>query len=159
MKRVFVAFVMVAAVAVSSFAQHHHAGTGAKSAAGSAGVEEQIKKLEQGWAEAMQKADAAAIPTYEAEDIVSTDPAGQVTTRDQDIQSLKSGDFKVQSLQYPEMKVSVYGNAAVATGLANMKASYKGQDMSGSYRFTDTWVNRGGKWQCVATQVTKVVPQ
>ena len=35
-------------------------------------------------------------------------------------------------------------------------APYKGQDISGKYRFTDTWVKRNGKWQAVASQYTKV---
>jgi len=37
-----------------------------------------------------------------------------------------------------------------------MKGTYKGQDLSGKYRFTDTWVKRNGKWDVVASQYTKV---
>jgi hypothetical protein len=36
------------------------------------------------------------------------------------------------------------------------EATYKGQDISGKYRFTDTWVKRNGKWQAVASQSTKL---
>jgi len=28
---------------------------------------------------------------------------------------------------------------------------------SGQYRFTDTFVKRGGRWRCVASQGTKIV--
>jgi hypothetical protein len=38
-----------------------------------------------------------------------------------------------------------------------MKGTYKGQDLSGNCRFTDTWVKRNGKWQVVASQYTKVL--
>jgi hypothetical protein len=33
----------------------------------------------------------------------------------------------------------------------------QGQDLSGNYRFTDTWVKRNGKWQVVTSQYTKVL--
>lgn len=127
------------------------------SMASSAGNEEQIKKLEQDWANAVAKGDSSAIEKYEASDIVNTDPAGRVTDRAQDVQDVKSGDLKFTSLQLSDMQVHMYGNTAVVTGLGDLKGSFKGQDISGTYRFTDTWVNREGKWQCVATESTKVM--
>ena len=50
----------------------------------------------------------------------------------------------------------MYGNAAVATGLSTGKGTFRGQEINGSSRFTDTWVKRNGKWQAVASQGTKV---
>jgi len=122
-------------------------------------VEQEIKKLEHDWAQAVVKSGAAAVDQYEADDIVSTDPSGRVTDKAQDKKDLSSGDLKVQSLELSDLKVRVYGNTAVATGLATLKGTYKGQDMSGNYRYTDTWVRRNGKWQAVASQATKVQQQ
>jgi ketosteroid isomerase-like protein len=123
---------------------------------GAASVEEQIKKLEQDWAQATIKEGAPAVDKYEADDIVTTDPGGRVTDKTQDKKDLSSGDLKFESMELSDMKVQVYGNTAVATGANTLKGSYKGQDISGKYRFTDTWVKRGGKWQVVSTQGTKV---
>ena len=67
--------------------------------------------------------------------------------------------MKYESLEISDIKVHVYGNSAVATGTGNVKASMKGHDISGTYRFTDTWVKRNGKWQCVASQGTKIQAQ
>jgi ketosteroid isomerase-like protein len=128
--------------------------TGQRALAGS--VEDQIKKLEQDWAQATVKEGAAAVDQYEAEDIVSTDPSGRVTDKAQDKKDLSSGDLKFQSIQASDLKVSVYGNTAVATGTSTLKGTYKGQDISGMYRFTDTWVKRDGKWQAVASQATRI---
>ena len=61
-------------------------------------------------------------------------------------------------MELSEIKVHVYGNAAVAVGTNTLRGTYKGQDISGKYRFTDTWVNRNGKWQVVASEYTKVQP-
>jgi ketosteroid isomerase-like protein len=121
-------------------------------------VEDQIKKLELDWAQATIKDGVAAVDQYEADDIVSTDPSGRVTDKAQDKKDFSSGDLKFQSLETSDLKVRVYGNTAVATGTSTLKGTYKGQDISGTYRFTDTWVKRNGKWQVVATQATKVQP-
>jgi len=120
------------------------------------GVEDDIKKLEQNWAQATIKQGAAAVDQYEADDIVDTDPSGRVTDKAQDKVDLNSGDLKFQSMELSDMTVHVYGNTAVAAGTNTLNGTYKGQDISGKYRFTDTWVKRNGKWQVAATQSTKL---
>jgi len=42
------------------------------------------------------------------------------------------------------------------TGRFTQKGTYKGKDISGTGRFTDTFVKRNGKWRCVATQGTMI---
>jgi hypothetical protein len=46
----------------------------------------------------------------------------------------------------------------VATAIGVVKGSYTGKDNSGKYPWTDTWVKRGGQWQCVASHASKIVP-
>jgi len=118
-------------------------------------VEDQVKQQEQKWAQATVKEGAAAVDQYEADDIIDTDPSGRVTDKAQDKTDLSSGDLKFQSIELSDLKVHVYGNTAVAAGTSEIKGAYKGQDISGKYRFTDTWVMRSGKWQAVASQSTK----
>ena len=119
-------------------------------------TEDQIKQNEQNWAQATVKEGAAAVDKYEADDILDTDPGGRVTDKAQDKADLSSGDLKFQSIEVSDIKVHVYGNVAVAAGTSVIKGTYKGQDIGGKYRFTDTWVKRGGKWQAVASQATKI---
>jgi len=121
-------------------------------------VEDQIKKQEQNWAQATVKEGAAAVDQYEADDIIDTDPTGRVTDKTQDKTDLSSGDLKFQSVELSELKVHVYGDTAVAAGTSTVKGTYKGQDISGKYRFTDVWVKRNGKWHAVASQSTKLQP-
>jgi ketosteroid isomerase-like protein len=120
------------------------------------GVEDQITKLEQGWAQATIKDGVAAVDQYEADDIMSTDPSGRVTDKAQDKKDLSSGDLKFQSIELSDLKIRVYGNTAVVTGTETLKGTYKEQDISGKYRYTDIWAKRNGKWQAVGSQATKV---
>jgi ketosteroid isomerase-like protein len=119
-------------------------------------VGDQIKKNEQDWAQAVVTEGAASVDQYEAADIITSDPSGRVTNKTQDKTDLSSGDYQIQSEELSDLKVLVYGNTAVAAATNRMKGTYKGQDLSGNYRFTDTWVKRNGKWQVVASQYTKV---
>jgi ketosteroid isomerase-like protein len=123
----------------------------------SSSAEKELVKLEVGWADAFLKADVAFLDRILADDYTDTDENGTVSTKAQDIADLKSGDIKFTSAINDEFKVRVYGNAAVVTGRLTMKAQYKGKDISGQYRWTDTWVKRAGHWQCVATGVSKIV--
>ena len=119
-------------------------------------AEDQIQKLEQDWAQATIKSGAAAVDQYEADDIVTTDPSGRVTDKAQDKTDLSSGDLKYQSMELSDMRVRVYGDSAVAAGTNTLNGTYKGQDISGKYRFTDTWVKRNGKWQVVAGTAIRI---
>lgn len=124
------------------------------------GAEDKVKRLEQQWADAAAKHDVAVFERLEAEDFISTDPAGHVAGKARDLSDLKSGNFKAESVKVADMKVQIYGNVAVVTGRTTIGGGkYGTQDISGEYRFTDVWVNHGGRWQVVASQGTPVKQQ
>jgi ketosteroid isomerase-like protein len=119
-------------------------------------VEQQLKKLEMQWANAGVKKDLAVIDRLLADDFTTTDPEGEVFTRAEEIAVLKSGEDVVFSAALSDIKVHVYGDAAVVTYVYKAQETLKGQDVGGTSRWTDTWVKRGGSWQCVASHGSKV---
>ena len=125
-----------------------------------AGNDEQIiKQLEQEWADALMKRDQAAIDRITSADWVLTDPKGRLIAKAQAEADLKSGTVKFESIKLDELKVRVYGDTAVVHGLETRKSSYKGKDTSGQYRFTDVFVKRNGRWQAIASHVSRVAMQ
>jgi ketosteroid isomerase-like protein len=86
-------------------------------------VEDQVKKHEQDWAQAVVKEGAASADQYEVDDIVTTDPSGRVTGKAEDKTDLSSGDYKIQSEELSDLKVQIYGNTAVATATNAMKGT------------------------------------
>ena len=50
----------------------------------------------------------------------------------------------------------VAGDTAIVHGLWTEKSTLNGKDMSGQYRFTDTFIKRDGRWQAVGTFSTKL---
>jgi hypothetical protein len=91
-----------------------------------------------------------------ADDAVLTTPDGATHTKAQLLADVKSGALVLESSTISDMKVRVYGNAGVATYITTDKGKYKGQDISGRFRWTDVFVSRAGAWQIVAAQGTPI---
>ena len=119
-------------------------------------VERELIQLENDWSTAWQKKDAAFLQTLWADDYLSTDQDGNTFSKAQDLANVSDPGTSTASFALTDLKVHVYGDAAVVTGLNTIKATFKGKDSSGAYRFTDVFVKQGGRWQVVATQLTLV---
>ncbi len=118
---------------------------------------EKIKQFEKEWAQATVTGDASVLERFEANDYSFTDPAGVTGDKAKDISELKTKVFSAQAIDLEDMSVRVYGTVAVVTGKTTIKGGkYKGEDISGQYRFTDVWANRAGHWQVVASQATQI---
>jgi ketosteroid isomerase-like protein len=55
-----------------------------------------------------------------------------------------------------DVKVTVFGDTAIATGTWASKGTYKGKPFDDRGRFTDTWVKMNGKWLCVANHISLI---
>ncbi len=91
-----------------------------------------------------------------AEEFTEVDPGGNVNSKKDNLDSLKSGKLAFTSAVMDQAKVKVFGDTAVVTARSTIKGTDSGKDVSGRYRFTDTWIKRDGRWQCVATQATRI---
>jgi ketosteroid isomerase-like protein len=126
-----------------------------KTSAERGSAEQELIGLENEWAEAWLKRDVAFFDRIEADDYVWTSPWG-VWTKAQDLAELKSGDSVITSWVLDDMKVRIYGDAAVVTGRSTIKETHKGEDWSRQERWTNTWVKRDGRWQCVAGHSSEI---
>ncbi|HEX4921816.1 MAG TPA: nuclear transport factor 2 family protein, partial [Candidatus Bathyarchaeia archaeon] len=125
-------------------------------AASQSSAEKELIALENRFNEALVRADLKTIEDIEADDLIFTDSLGTVTTKGDELQSMRSGDVKFESIKMDSTRVQDFGNLAVVTGRLVEKAKYKNADISGTYRFTDVWAKRKGKWEHVAGQETLV---
>ncbi len=119
-------------------------------------VEQTLTKIEHDALAAILKRDVAAFGKFFADDAVITTPDGSVQTKAQLLADVKSGDLVLQASDISDMKVRVHGDAAVVTYMTNDKGKYKGQDITGQYRWTDVFVRRAGAWQIVAGHGTPI---
>ncbi|HUJ42028.1 MAG TPA: nuclear transport factor 2 family protein [Opitutaceae bacterium] len=152
MKRVISTAVL--AIAVTSLASVQLSAAAQKPASG--GDEQVITQLEQDWGVALAKNDQAWIDGVVSPEWMLTGADGVLMTKAETDAEMKAGAMKFESFHLDSLMVHVDGGTAVAFGLETEKSSYKGEDTSGQYRFTDVFVKRNGTWKAIATQVTKV---
>jgi ketosteroid isomerase-like protein len=131
-------------------------GVGVLAQTTSGSAEQELMKLENEWAKSVVKLDLAFMDRILADDYTWTDPAGNVHTKAEEIASMKSGQGVVTSSVNDEFKVRVYGDAAVVTGRTTQKGMVESKEVSGQFRWTDTWVKLAGRWQCVADHVSNI---
>ncbi len=125
----------------------------------SATPEQELVKLENSWKEAVIRRDAAALQRLYADEYLSTDQEGMVWNKAQDIDIDTKGVSRLASYKLDDVKVRLYGDVAVVTGHNSSKGTLHGNAASGQSRFTDVFVKRDGRWQCVASQATPVAKQ
>jgi len=117
---------------------------------------QELQALEQTWADAVKHQNTVKIDRLQAEEYVFTDPAGQVWTKTRELDTLKSGDLAIDSFELSDVKVRLHDNTAVVTLRIVWHGQFRGNDISGPQRMTDVFVKRDGRWQCVASQATRI---
>jgi ketosteroid isomerase-like protein len=64
---------------------------------------------------------------------------------------------KWESAENTDVKVTAFGDTAIATGVYNGKGTDSGKPFDVQERWTDTWVKLpNGQWQCVASHGTPI---
>ena len=121
------------------------------------GVEQQLKQMEDDWQKAIKNKEAATLRRIIAEDWVGTDDKGKVLSREPYISETTSKPDVIESAENFDMQVRVYGNTAVVTGGSREKGTRNGTAYTDTYRWTDVFVKRGGRWQAVVSQWAKVL--
>jgi hypothetical protein len=81
---------------------------------------------------------------------------GTVTNKSQEIAEYMSSDLKWTAQKTEGLKVRMYHDVAIVTGINTLTGSAKGY-VSGARRFTEIWVRRNGRWQTIGGQST-IVP-
>ena len=118
-------------------------------------VKEDVLKVEREWSEAFKNRDKDALSRILADDFVYTDDEGRVADKAQYIETAVNL-IRVQSYSVDDVAVRLAGDAAVVTGRWSGKLAVRGADASGDFRYTDTLVRRGGRWQVLASQDTRI---
>jgi ketosteroid isomerase-like protein len=113
-----------------------------------------LMALEQKWVAALERSDIKTLSAIWARTYVDTDETGHRSAKAEVFSVLKSGALKLRKLQLSDMKVYVYGDAAIVTGTSVQDGDFPGQPLAGKIVFTDTFVRHGDQWLAVASQRT-----
>lgn len=107
------------------------------------------------------KGGAEVVPIFDknyTEDFVRIPSSGAIYTKAEILDGFRTGKIKVESSELSDLKIHIYGNTAVATGILRSKATVIDAAVTGRNRWTRVFVKRGGSWKCVLYQNTRIAP-
>jgi len=115
-----------------------------------------LVELEQMWDAAFHNHDQKFIETVLADEFIATYGDGSRGDKAKELSLALDDRQQVDSSTLDEFIVKVYGNNAVVWFTQHLVGPVKGKPVAVTYRYVDMWVNRDGKWKCVASQSTRV---
>jgi ketosteroid isomerase-like protein len=122
-------------------------------------VEQELKKVEEEWANAYVRHDAGPLEQILADEFITVGSNGQSHGKAQDIEELKSDRATYEYSTPYDLDIRVYGDMAVVIGRTKERGHYdSGRQFINEYRWTDVFVKRQGRWQCIAAQVASIPP-
>jgi ketosteroid isomerase-like protein len=110
-----------------------------------------VLDLEEAWARAVVKRDAATFRKILAPGFIYTED-DRVQTGNQLLKDIVSGTDTVTEARNEKLETHVFDNAMIVTGWLIMRGRSGSKPFEHRYRFTDTWLKRGGQWQIIAAQ-------
>ena len=115
-------------------------------------------KLERGWNEAFYRKDVAFIEKLLAEEFTATYDDGRIGDKATELGLVAAFDQNVQSATPDEFAVRIYRDTAVVWFTLRLVGIKDGKRSEMALRYTDVWIIRDGRWQCVSSQSTRVAP-
>jgi len=113
-----------------------------------------LKDIEDKWEASIKVHDPAVAQAYLANDFRGVSSKGKVMSKSNLLSELKKDTDTYTSTKNGKLDVRVFGGQfAVVLGTSTEIGTDKsGKAFNRSFRWTDTWILRGDKWQCVASQ-------
>ena len=120
-------------------------------------AENDVLQFERDACKAFLDADSAGLERVLTPDFTLTLSNGEVSTRADEINELRSGKVHYDIFENYDMKARLYGdNTAVVLGKTHVKGTAEGKPFDRVVQFTDTLIKRDGRWQLAAGHVSRL---
>ena len=106
--------------------------------------------------QAMAAQDIDALNTLLADDLIYTHSSARLDTKQSLIVGMTSGSTVYTGCEPSDVKAQDLGDTVVLTGVAQIKVTANGAPNAFGVRFTDVYARRGGRWQMVTWQSTRL---
>jgi ketosteroid isomerase-like protein len=117
----------------------------------------QVLELEDVWRDAQLNGDAAAMDKLLSDDYVGITMSGQVVTKIQQLQRIRSRQFQLTKIELSDVKVKLISNTAIVTSQAEVEGTNEGAPLHGTYRYTRVYTRLpSGTWKITNFEATRV---
>ena len=120
------------------------------------GNAEKIIELDRQRMAAMAAKDLSTLDRIIADDLIYTHSSARVDTKKTLIGAMESGATVYTAVEPSDVVAQDLGDAVVLTGIAAISVNSGGVPNSFRVRFVDVYANRGGQWQMVTWQSTRL---
>ncbi len=115
-------------------------------------AEKELLALNNKYDSALVQNNAIVLDSIYADDFIYTTPDGEVRNKEQELTLIKKGELKLDWGKSEDVRVKVYDNAAVVTGMFAAKGVFRNNIIDIRERYTSLWVKQDKRWQMVAEQ-------
>lgn len=113
-------------------------------------------ELEQAWNEALYHKDLGLIEGFLAEEFTATYDDGTRVNKKQELELAANFNQNIESAIQDDFSVKIYRDTAVVAFTLTVVGIKNGEPAKVILRYTDVFVMRDGRWQCVSSQSTRV---
>jgi ketosteroid isomerase-like protein len=117
-------------------------------------LEEELRQFGKMWDAAMVGNDADEIGRFMSEDWVIVGSEGGITSKEEFLEWIRSGDLTHSRMDSDETRIKIYGDAGVVTSRGTSAGKYKGQPFSLYEWSSSVFIRQEGIWICVHTMLT-----
>jgi ketosteroid isomerase-like protein len=143
---------VIAAIVLAAVALPVHAGLPQKEE-----NRHQIDKLEDAWRDAVLSSNTTALASLLSNDYQAITPSGTLQTKDDALDSMRSGRIHFTALDVTDRKVRFYGSTAIVTSQANIQATTTEGTVTGHYWYTRVYARDAqGQWKVVSFEASRV---
>jgi ketosteroid isomerase-like protein len=121
-----------------------------------AGNGQMVIELDKKRMTAMAQKDIAALNSLLSDDLIYTHSTARLDTKQSLIDNMESGSTVYTAVEPSDVRAQDLGDAVVLTGSCRISVMSQGRPNSFSVRFTDVYAKKGGQWQMVTWQSTRL---
>src|SRR5271170_4326140 len=117
----------------------------------------QVEALEEQWRQAQLSGDVATMDKLLSDDYIGISITGQVNTKMQQLDRMRTHKFVLNKLQLGEMPVKLIGSIAIVTSRAQVEGTNEGVAVQGTFRYTRVYQRLpSGVWKITSFEATRV---
>lgn len=119
-------------------------------------AERDVRAAERQRFEAMQRQDITALDTLLDEDLTYVHTGGELQSKSEFIDLIRSRGLVYESIAPTEVRVRVHGDIAIVTGRSQMRVRSATGVSSFGIRFTEVYVRPNQRWLLTAWEATRL---
>ena len=118
--------------------------------------QEVLIELERRWNAAVYENDVKFVASILADEFTATYEDGSRGDKAKELAVIAAFNQKLESAVQNDFTIKVFGDTAVVWFTLRLVGFKQGQRAEVTLRYTDVWIVRDGRWQCVSAHSTRL---